>query len=237
MPFCCLRTKGAFLTEEYSLCTLPCLSVVSYWNKRSPAPGRLVLGNSRNDLPSAAAEAIQVAKLLNTEPLLGENILRGIVESQIARCVFVHVAGHAVSNASVPGFSGFYLADGTLLSATDLSVLQLNCKLAFLSGCKTGFVSSRFEDDPVSIGSGLLHAGASSVVFSLWEINDFVTNELVTSFYRKMLDGFSLNVCLREAQLKILRRSRYSHPYFWGAFQLMGDWAPLVSKNGELHFG
>jgi CHAT domain-containing protein len=45
------------------------------------------------------------------------------------------------------------------------------------------------------------------------------------NFYRFMLDeGLAPAAALRKAQLASAAQRRWSDPYFWGAFVLVGDW-------------
>jgi CHAT domain-containing protein len=81
-------------------------------------------------------------------------------------------------------------------------------------------------------------------VASLWAVNDRSTMQLMGSFYKQLLAdasvgrGFSLAMvdvgqgfspadkatALAEAQRDLIGRGgRYSHPYFWGAFVLVGQ--------------
>ena len=233
VPFCALMDGDEFLIARFPVCTLPCVSLIQYWAIRKTGPGRLVLGNSRGDLPAATEEAKTVARLLNAAPLLQQEVIRHDIERQVSVCSFIHIACHATMDELVPGFSGFTLANGAILSAQDLASAQLNCRLAFLSACNSGRVASRFEDDPLSIGVSFLAAGAQAVIFTLWEINDFATKDLIVNFYERMLKGFSLNRALRDAQLSLLKRKRYSHPHFWAAFQLTESTGRLVSLTGE----
>lgn len=231
VPFCSLAINGRYLVDRFSFCLLPSLSVIAYWDYEEPVTATLVLGDSRGDLPSAAEEARAVGKLLRSEPLLTAQVNRIDIERRIASCRFIHVASHAISDATVPEFSGIYLADGTLLSAADMETLRLNCTLMFLSGCKTGHVELAQNDDPSTIGTGGLRAGAKAVIYSLWEINDLATRDIATRFYQEMLGGAALDAALRQAQRSILRRQRTSHPFFWGAFHLMGAMRPPAARS------
>jgi CHAT domain-containing protein len=74
------------------------------------------------------------------------------------------------------------------------------------------------------------YAGARSVLASLWSVADESTAVLMERFYGYLRAGLSKDAALRRAQLDLIRRARSdtasdgSHPYYWGAFQLNGDW-------------
>jgi CHAT domain-containing protein len=55
-----------------------------------------------------------------------------------------------------------------------------------------------------------------------------VTVNLMEHFYRALQCGASKAAALRDAQCTILHREPQLHPAYWGAFQLIGDAAPLA---------
>jgi CHAT domain-containing protein len=67
---------------------------------------------------------------------------------------------------------------------------------------------------------GFLHAGAPSLVVSLWAVNDDATSSLMRSFYRHLRRGADKRHALQLAQLEVM--NRYGHPYYWAPFVLMG---------------
>jgi CHAT domain-containing protein len=67
-----------------------------------------------------------------------------------------------------------------------------------------------------------LHAGARSIVVSLWKVDDEATSDLMVSFYRNLGRVGDKAEALRRAKLELIDRSRYSHPYYWAAFILVG---------------
>ncbi len=67
-------------------------------------------------------------------------------------------------------------------------------------------------------------AGARSVVASLWSVADDSTADLMKRFYGYLREGRSKDEALRAAQADLIRSKDFSHPYYWAAFQLTGDW-------------
>jgi CHAT domain-containing protein len=81
------------------------------------------------------------------------------------------------------------------------------------------------------------YAGARSVLASLWSVADETTATLMKRFYSYLKTGKSTDAALRQAQLDLIRdsvsnqnrkgpdaRGDTSHPFYWAAFQLNGDW-------------
>ena len=67
------------------------------------------------------------------------------------------------------------------------------------------------------------YAGARSVLASLWSVTDRSTRDLMQRFYANLKKGLTKDEALRAAQVDMLK-GPYSHPFFWAAFQLSGDW-------------
>jgi CHAT domain-containing protein len=77
-------------------------------------------------------------------------------------------------------------------------------------------------DDVVGLSRGFLYAGTDSIVSSLWQVDDRATSLLMHDFYRN-LAATDKRSALRQAQLSI-RDQHNPHPFYWAAFQLIGDW-------------
>ena len=77
--------------------------------------------------------------------------------------------------------------------------------------------------DAYDLARGFLHAGARSVVASLWKVNDKATSELMKSFYVGVLQlGLPPDKALARAQKELASQERYKSPYYWAGFVLYG---------------
>ena len=63
-------------------------------------------------------------------------------------------------------------------------------------------------------------AGAENIIMSMWKVDDKVTQEFMTTFYEKWLGGESKRNAFNQTQRQI--KEKYKHPYFWGAFVMIG---------------
>jgi CHAT domain-containing protein len=189
LPLHALQVDGRYLAERNPICYSPSASVLSYCHaKRKPARGggALVLGDSRPDvpLPFAREEARRVAQLLGCEPLLGSAASRAKVVEALAdeasrQAVDVlHVACHGYFDAAEALKSGLLLApegdDGTL-TAEQIFGLQLRAELVTLSACESGVNERRPGDELIGLTRALIYAGTSSVLVSLWRVDDLAT--------------------------------------------------------------
>ncbi len=258
LPFHALYNGSRFLIEDFQINYLPASSFLAHLeppngkygtgptgtssysnsnhaNGSSPHKGErtkppLVLGYSgKGHLQRALDEAKAVATLLDGHCYLED-------EATIARLIadapgspIIHLATHGLSRLDAPNFSFVRLADGQLNAIDAFSLNLQSCDLVTLSGCETGLALSGGGDEQLGLGRAFLAAGASSLVMSLWPVEDNATNELMQLFYQRLLSGDSKTRALREAQCALLHQtsSIYTHPYFWAAFRLVGDVSPL----------
>jgi CHAT domain-containing protein len=70
-----------------------------------------------------------------------------------------------------------------------------------------------------------MYAGAQRIVSSLWAVDDRGTAELMGRFYKGMeRDHMPPAAALRKAQAEMLEQKQWRSPYYWGAFQIHGEW-------------
>jgi CHAT domain-containing protein len=145
----------------------------------------------------------------------------------------IHFATHGVIDTRYPDLSGLALSGFDvagaptrgLLGLPDIYALDLNADLVVLSACETALGRDIRGEGLLGLTQGFLYAGAKGVVASLWPVADRATAELMRRFYEHMLrDGLRPADALRQAQLSIAADPRWSHPYYWSAFVLLGDW-------------
>ena len=140
----------------------------------------------------------------------------------------IHFATHGLLDEDVVGRSGLVLTldndsqeDG-FFQVREIYNSRLNADLVVLSACQTGKGKLEKGEGVSGLSRAFLFAGAESVVVSLWNINDKSTALFMSHFYKYLVRGESKAEALRQAKLKMIQ-SKYSHPYHWAAFVLVGD--------------
>ncbi len=232
LPFNALHDGNKYLIEHYSIRILPSASVIKYLHvKRMSKPADILvfgnpdLGDPRYDLVYAQNEAISVARTLpKSRVFIRQEATETAFKKYGSGFKFIHFATHGRFNADTPLKSALMLAkdaenDG-MLTVDKLYSTKLDADLVTLSACETGLGKIANGDDIVGLTRGFLYAGSSSIVASLWKVDDLATSHLMTQFYSN-LRTTEKREALRQAQLQ--NKKQYPHPYYWAAFQLTGN--------------
>ena len=232
LPFNALHDGREYLIDRYRLRLLPSASIMPYLRgTRAGKAGTLLafgnpdLGDRRYDLAHAQTEAQAIIKVVpGARALVRKEATETAFKQQGGNYAYIHFASHGEFNADAPLNSALLLAkdsanDGTL-TVGELYSMRLNADLVTLSACETGLGKIANGDDVVGLTRGFLYAGSRSIVASLWKVDDEATAYLMTRFYQS-LKGTSKREALRLAQIET--RKKYSHPYYWAAFQLTGE--------------
>lgn len=110
--------------------------------------------------------------------------------------------------------------DGILLAAEIAQIDLRGLDLVVLSACETALGKVKPEG-VYGLQRAFKLAGAKSIIMSLWKVDDYATQILMTSFYRNYLNGMSMREALLMSQ-KVLRETPgFENPYYWAAFILL----------------
>jgi tetratricopeptide (TPR) repeat protein len=225
LPFHALWDGERHLIERCEVVYAPSASVLAHLGAPDgipPAAGdALVVGVPDPIAPRIGDEAARVVAALGGDRLLlgSEATAERVAAEARAACV-VHLACHGRFDPDSPLGSGLKLAD-RWLTVRDVYGLKLRASLVTLSGCETGRAAVRGGDELVGLIRGFFVAGASSLILSLWIVNDESATDLMTAFYDAWRRGATKPAALRAAQRDLL--ARCPHPAFWAPFIIGGQ--------------
>jgi hypothetical protein len=201
---------------------------------------------------SEASEPISASKIAmaadaigapNAPRMIGAAFTDMAVEQRgdLADYQVLHFATHGIPEtqvgcASIPpslittlGGEG---SDG-FLSFGEVAQLKLDANLVVLSACETSASASSAsarrtgqEETGRSLDGlvrAFLAANARAVLATYWKISvEQQSDQLFGTFYSKGRSE-SIGDALRDAQHELMIQPRFSHPYYWGAFFVVGD--------------
>ncbi|HXC71571.1 MAG TPA: CHAT domain-containing protein [Pyrinomonadaceae bacterium] len=163
----------------------------------------------------------------------GFDASRQILETtDLSKYAILHFATHGLLDPKNPEFSGFFLSmvDATgrpqkgFITMQDVYRLQAPVDLVVLSACRTGLGKDVRGEGLIGLTRGFMYAGASSVVASLWKVDDEATANLMKHFYENMLQkGMRPAEALRAAQNTLRQDPHWQSPHFWAGFTLQGE--------------
>jgi CHAT domain-containing protein/tetratricopeptide (TPR) repeat protein len=230
LPFHAITgADGRPLIDRHVFSYLPSASVRRYLGEDDlpPVSGRnpdevrvLAVGVGDSSIPLAEHEAERVRRLFRHGCLLrGPRATRQRFFHEATKADVVHVATHGLFREDDPHFSSLRLADGWM-SLYDLYGMRLRAGLVCVSACQSGRSWIGAGDEVVGLVRGFLHAGAKTLVMSLWPVRDKSTARLMQSFYRHLHSDKSSEEALHEAVHEL--REEFPHPYHWAPFVLIG---------------
>lgn len=180
-------------------------------------------------LPAAREEAAAIAGFAaDASVLTGADATEDAMKSGILDGYrIVHFATHGLVSLRAPYRSALVLARGEdqdgFLQAREIYRMRMHTDLVVLSGCRTARGATVDGDGVQGLAQAFLHAGARSVVASLWNVNDERTATFMEAFYAHLASGMSKSNALRRAKLDLLRNPATAAPRFWAPFVLIGE--------------
>jgi tetratricopeptide (TPR) repeat protein len=195
------------------------------------------------DLPGTRVEIENISSLLNESGVTStvfsaQNADEGQLKN-LERVDILHIATHGFFEESSENVvnddpllhSGLLMAnlkesilpeeENGILTAKEVSNLDLSgTELVVLSACETGKGKIANGEGVYGLQRAFQVAGADHVIISLWKVDDQATQELMTLFYSEYLENDNPHASLRLAQSRL--QGEYPHPYYWGAFQVVG---------------
>jgi hypothetical protein len=174
VAFAALRVDGDFLVRRHPIAMIPSAAVLVRLATSPTITGApIVIGDATSDLGEARREAIEVARVLGTTPLVD----RAAKLAPGTRASVIHIATHA---RATPLGAALVLADGMLTSG-DVVDDRISADLVVLSSCASADPLDRDELGPLAYA--FLATGARAVVGTRWSVEDTIARRFAGYFY------------------------------------------------------
>lgn len=139
----------------------------------------------------------------------------------------IHLAAHFLVNRDYPELSRILLAaargdpnGGALLARQVADIGLRRGTVVSLATCSSAEGRPSESEGVVSLAHYFLAAGASSVVASLWPVDDRATADLFVHFHRGLASGDEPATALRAAKLEAIASGDRRALSTWAAFQV-----------------
>ena len=191
-----------------------------------------------NTLKGADSEIESIYRWFRGKKFTGTAATETNFRLALKKSAIFHLAMHSVSDTSDPRYS-FMLFDTHLdpmedgrLYNYEISLARIKSPMVVLSACNSGTGRLYHGEGLMSIARGFILAGASSVIRTAWEVNDEVSADIISGFYHHLSEGKGKDDALRLAKLDYLKTSppAYTSPYFWAAYEVLGENAPITKR-------
>ena len=241
VPFPALQdANGKFMSETLSIRLIPSLKslklIQSSPNDFHSTTGALIVGDPAvhpttrlQPLPEARKEAQEIAELLGTTAIVGNQATKEAILRKMQGVSLIHFAAHgdaergeialspSCSSKRIPRKKDF------MLTMEDIAKVGLRAKLVVLSCCHSGRGEIMKSEGVVGISRAFLASGARCVLVSLWLLDDKSTKEFMIRFYGHLVrDKLSASKALHQS-MKWMRESKKYSVCDWAPFVLIGD--------------
>lgn len=236
LPFQALWTGDKYLIQVAAVSYAPSGGALVHLAERSSVGSGKLLAMGNPDLedhamalPGAQREVEAIGAMYPGSDvyLLKEATKERFVQNAgLARVV--HVAAHGTIDPLDPLYSKLELAKGAgksgAIEAREVYGMKFDeTALVVLSACDTGLGKVSHGDEVWGFTRSFLSAGTPALMVSLWPVSDESTEMLMKRFYSERKKGLDTRSALRTATLDVLTDTRFSQPFFWAPFNLVGD--------------
>ncbi|NEQ10547.1 MAG: CHAT domain-containing protein [Moorea sp. SIO4E2] len=237
IPMSVLYDGENYAIEKYNIAVAPSLQLIdSQANVRENVsvlaagvtetrPHRPNLGA----LPGVKEELENIMAQVPSLILLNESFTESNFNTEVNNSAYevLHLATHGQFSSVAE--ETFLLTWDDVINLNELNTLisadqkQKNpIELLVLSACQTAAGDSRAA---LGLAGVAVRTGARSTIASLWYVDDLATAELMTHFYQRLATGKVTKAeALGQAQQELLQTPEFSHPFYWSAFILLGNW-------------
>ena len=200
------------------------------------------LRDTGDDLPGTRKEIKAISNIIDGEYYYGSQAIESNFKKNAEKYNILHLALHGDVDNERPENSKLYFTkskdtlEDNLLYSHELFALDIPAELTVLSACNTGSGKIAKGEGIMSLGTAFQYAGTKSLLLTSWEVSDQTTPEVMKYFYTNLKAGMNKAKALQQAKLQYLTTANINRtdPFYWGAFYLVGDSAPIPFESNTL---
>ena len=196
--------------------------------------------NSLPSLPDTETEIRELAGYYLSEPqstlLFGKDASETQLNSlDLRQYGAIAFATHGLLSSDIPGLDEPALVlsppnqpsliDDGLLTASEISEMDMRANLVILSACNTNVEDLNSGSALTNLSNAFMLAGASSIMATHWSVESniatFLTTRTISRLKNRPADGLAgaVNHAIGLAREK----PEWQHPFFWAPFSVYGD--------------
>ena len=190
------------------------------------------MGSKLQPLPQAETQARMLANMWGpgrSKIYIGPEATEDRLKAEAGPYHELYIAAHGIANNASPMYSQIVLSqakgsdDDGVLEAWEVVNMNVDVDLVVLSACDTAGGRVGPGEGMIGLSWAFFIAGCPATVASQWDVDADATTQLMVEFHRAMLAGRSKADALRLAELGLLRGKKYSDPFYWAPFIVVGD--------------
>jgi len=194
---------------------------------------------NKPELKGAGDEIDAIFRLFSGKRFTGNEASESNFREAMQHAAIFHLAMHSLADSSNSRYSYLMfdprkdsINDGKLYNY-EISISRITSPMVVLSACNSGSGTLYHGEGLMSLARGFILAGASSVIKTSWEVNDAASAAIIMRFYFHLSRGESKDMAMRYAKLDYLKSNPpiYSSPYYWAAYEVLGDNSQIVRNN------
>ncbi|MEG3843884.1 CHAT domain-containing tetratricopeptide repeat protein, partial [Microcoleus sp. herbarium14] len=221
-----------YLSDRFRIRIVPSCQILNFCHQRGNLePVTMgIVENATGDLVFTGYECETLATMYQVDKKYRLQYKQATIsnyQNLINKVQVLHSSHHASSDLNNSLESKLLLFDGEINLGRVFTWRFSDLAEVFLSCCETNLTLTEITDDPLSIASGFLCAGARNVVSTLWAVDDLATALFCILYYQEK-QNHSRSQALRTAQFKLRNLT---------GDELSGKYKPLLEEYFEQQKG
>ena len=178
-------------------------------------------------LPKSLEEANNIENTVKSTIYTEDNATKQQFLTALESASILHLATHANANDAISPWIAF---NDDKIELKELYLTRNNADLVVLSACQTNTGQFAIGEGVMSLSRGFLQTGSKSIISSLWNVDDYSSSQIMSSFYEHLNNEHSKPEALRQAKLTYLENASLSEssPYYWASIVCIGNESPIL---------